>query len=320
MSSVRGIAAFLIAATMAAIAAGSWAWLNQPQTLPDAPARISGFAYSGYQRNQDPNAQAFPTSEELIADLALLARQSDRIRTYSSVDNASVPRLAADQGLLVTAGAWLDKRTQRNENEIAGLIRAVRENRNIDRVIVGNEAILRGDLTVADLIKKIKSIRKKVTVPVSTAEPWHVWLRHPELVKQVSFITVHLLPYWEGLTIGDALDYVFDRLDDLQAAYPKKKIVIGEVGWPSQGDRVQCALASPLAHARFMREFLVRAAQRNVDYYVMEAFDQPWKAQHEGRTGAYWGMFFADRTPKFSLSGPLTPDPEWPRKALASVL
>jgi len=123
MSTVRGIAAFLIAATMAAIAAGSWAWLNQPQILPDAPSRISGFAYSGYQRNQDPNAQAFPSAGELIADLALMARQTDRIRTYSSIDNASVPRLAADQGLFVTAGAWLDKRAERNENEIAALIR-----------------------------------------------------------------------------------------------------------------------------------------------------------------------------------------------------
>ena len=319
--SARGVAAFLIVATMAAIAAGSWAWLNQPLNLPDAPPRIGGFAYSGYQRDQDPTkGQAFPTAGELMADLALLAQQSDRIRTYSSVDNADVPRLAAEQGLIVTAGAWLDTRIEHNEKELAALISAVRQNKNIERVIVGNEAILRGDLTVADLVKKIKLIKKKVGVPVSTAEPWHIWLRHPELAKQVAFITVHLLPYWEGLPIDAALDYVFDRLDELQAAYPKKKIVIGEVGWPSQGDRVRGALATPLAQARFMREFVLRAAQRKVEYYVMEAFDQPWKVNHEGRTGAYWGMFFADRTPKFAFSGPVTPDPAWPHKALASVL
>src|SRR6185369_15561227 len=180
-STVRGVAAFLIAATMAAIAAGSWAWLNQPLNLPDAPPRISGFAYSGYQRHQDPNGTSLPTASELMADLALMARQSDRIRTYSSTDNAEVPRLAADQGLFVTAGAWLDRRLQHNENEIAALIRAVRQNQNIERVIVGNESILRGDLTVPELVKKIKLIKKKVAVPVSTAEPWHIWLRHPEL-------------------------------------------------------------------------------------------------------------------------------------------
>src|SRR6476620_679594 len=128
-STVRGVAAFLIAATMAAIAAGSWAWLNQPLNLPDAPPRISGFAYSGYQRNQDPTkGQAFPTAGELMADLALMAQQSNRIRTYSSIDNGEVPRLAADYGLFVTAGAWLDTRSQNNEQEIAALIRAVRQN------------------------------------------------------------------------------------------------------------------------------------------------------------------------------------------------
>src|SRR6187455_3088374 len=165
--SARGVAAFLIVATMAAIAAGSWAWLNQPLNLPDAPPRVGGFAYSGYQRNQDPTkGQAFPTAGELMADLALLAQQSDRIRTYSSVDNADVPRLAAEQGLIVTAGAWLDTRIEHNEKELAALISAVRQNKNIERVIVGNEAILRGDLTVADLVKKIKLIKKKVGVPV----------------------------------------------------------------------------------------------------------------------------------------------------------
>jgi exo-beta-1,3-glucanase (GH17 family)/cellulose synthase/poly-beta-1,6-N-acetylglucosamine synthase-like glycosyltransferase len=316
----QSLGAFLIAALMAIIAAGAWGWMNQPVQLPDVPERISGFAYSGFQRSQDPTEQLYPSADELSSDLALLGRQAEAIRTYSSIDNANVPRLASDHGLLVTAGAWLDRRSAHNEDEIAALIRAVKENSNIERVIVGNEAILRGDVTVADLIKKIKLVKRKVRVPVSTAEPWHIWLKYPELAKQVEFITVHLLPYWEGLTTEDALEYVFDRFDDLRAAYPNKKIVIGEIGWPSRGDRVKGALASPIAQARFMREFLVRAAQRNLDYFVLEAFDQPWKTRHEGRAGAYWGMFFADRTPKFSLSGPVVPDPAWPRKALASVL
>ena len=175
-----------------------------------------------------------------------------------------MPRLAADYGLFVTAGAWLDTRIQNNEQEIAALIRAVRQNHNIERVIVGNESILRGDLTVADLVKKIKLIKKKVGVPVSTAEPWHIWLRHPELAKQVAFITVHLLPYWEGLPIDDALDYVFDRLDELQAAFPKKKIVIGEVGWPSQGDRVQARSRRRLhRHASCANLWCVRRSARS---------------------------------------------------------
>ncbi|HEV7823181.1 MAG TPA: hypothetical protein VGO84_18495, partial [Burkholderiales bacterium] len=142
--------------------------MNQPVELPDVHERISGFAYSGFQRNQDPTEQLYPSTSELNSDLALLGREAEAIRTYSSTDNANVPRLASDHGLLVTAGAWIDRRSAHNDDEIAALIRSVRENSNIERVIVGNEAILRGDISVADLIKKIKQVKRKVRVPVST--------------------------------------------------------------------------------------------------------------------------------------------------------
>ncbi|MGH8617984.1 MAG: glycosyltransferase, partial [Burkholderiales bacterium] len=91
-------------------------------------------------------------------------------------------------------------------------------------------------------------------------------------------------------------------------------------GWPSHGNRVDGAEAGPAAQAAFMRAFLARAAERKLDYYVMEAFDQPWKAQHEGRTGAYWGLFTADRELKFPLTGAIVADPDWRLKAIASLL
>ena len=73
-------------------------------------------------------------------------------------------------------------------------------------------------------------------MPVSTAEPWHVWLAHPELAAAVDYITIHLLPYWEGLPVDDALRLHASRSStQVQAAYPGKHIVIGEVGWPSNG-------------------------------------------------------------------------------------
>jgi cellulose synthase/poly-beta-1,6-N-acetylglucosamine synthase-like glycosyltransferase len=177
-------------------------------------------------------------------------------------------------------------------------------------------------------------VRKRVTVPVSTAEPWHIWLKYPELAKHVDFITVHLLPYWEGIPRKNAVQHVMRRYEEIQRAFPKKKIVIGEVGWPSGGDRVKFedpsskqpvptmySTATVADQAQFLREFLPLARARHLDYYIMEAFDQPWKAEDEGRTGAYWGMFNAAREPKFSLDGPVTTDQEWPEKAVvASVL
>ncbi len=100
-------------------------------------------------------------------------------------------------------------------------------------MLVGNEVLLRDDLTAPQLIAYIQEVKAGVHVPVSTAEPWHVWLKHPELAASVDYITIHLLPYWEGLPIRTRCAYIMDKLDQVQRAYPDKHIVIGEVGWPS---------------------------------------------------------------------------------------
>ncbi len=76
--------------------------------------------------------------------------------------------------MLVTAGAWIDARPDSNAREVTALIEAARTMRHIERVMVGNEAILRGDVTVDELIVYLDQVRKAIRKPVSTAEPWHV--------------------------------------------------------------------------------------------------------------------------------------------------
>jgi exo-beta-1,3-glucanase (GH17 family)/cellulose synthase/poly-beta-1,6-N-acetylglucosamine synthase-like glycosyltransferase len=313
-------AALTLALFVAAFHYLGWAWTHRPIELPEWEGKVRGFAYSGFRAGQDPTKGVFPTQEELAADMAQLAGLTNRIRTYTSIENGTVPALAREHNLRVTAGAWLDKREDNNLRELTALAKAVRENRNIDQAMIGNEAMLRGDLSVDQMIGYLKHARKAMKVPVSTAEPWHIWLKHPELVKHVDFITVHLLPFWEGVPVDNAVEHVLMRYQELREAYPTKKIVIGEVGWPSRGDRFEGAEASPAAQARFVREFLDRTRDMKLDYFFMEAFDQPWKDIGEGRTGAYWGLYKVDRTAKFPLDEPVVTDPTWPTKALAATL
>jgi cellulose synthase/poly-beta-1,6-N-acetylglucosamine synthase-like glycosyltransferase len=157
-------------------------------------------------------------------------------------------------------------------------------------------------------------------VPVSTAEPWHVWLAHPELAQAVDYITIHLLPYWEGLPIDDALRFIMQKLDAVQAAYPGKPIVIGEVGWPSNGVDIGGARAGRVNQAMFLRKFFIEADKRGLDYFVMEAFDQPWKTSFEGRAAGYWGMMDLDRRAKWSMTGSVRETPGWAGWAAASIV
>src|SRR5690625_4046372 len=323
------IAAVFLAILVAALNVGLWWWSNLPQGPADWHGQIGGFAVSLFQRHQSPlpnnppgMQHAFPSDKQIASDLKLLAQYTDHIRVYSSLQNPQVYRLAKAQGLDVLGGAWLDTRKRNNNRELNALIaQARRYPETITRVEVGNEALLRHDFTPEQMMAYLDRARAAIRQPVSTAEPWHIWEKYPELVKHVDFITVHLLPYWQGVPRKDAIGEALMHYRKLQQLYPDKPIVVGEVGWPSNGNRFRNAKPSLSNEAIFLRRWFHVARRLGIDYYVMEAFDQPWKqGLGEGRTGAYWGMFNADRQLKFPFTGPVTEDTGWPYKALAAVL
>lgn len=310
--------AVLLALVVAALNIALWAYINRPAQIPNWEGKIEGFAFSAFQRYQSPLRDNYPSEDELASDLRIIAKHAKRVRTYSSLESAAIPRLARDLGLDVLAGAWLDRRMEHNEVELEAVISAARRWPNIDRVMVGNETMLRDDLNIDQMIDYLDRARAQIRQPVSTAEPIHIWLKYPELVEHVDFITLHLLPYWEGVPRKDAIGFALGNYNELRRLYPHKKIVIGEIGWPSYGDRKKFADPTLAEEAHFIREWLNVARDQGLDYYIMEAFDQPWKEETGGRAEAYWGVFGADRNPKFSMVGPVIEDPSWPWKALTA--
>ncbi|MDJ0949051.1 MAG: glycosyltransferase [Alphaproteobacteria bacterium] len=297
-----------------------WAFANRPQEAVPWSGLIQGISFSPFGRDASPEAGDAPTSDQIDDDLARLDGLVTRIRTYRAGNEFSaIPGLARRYGFKVTAGAWIDGNAEADATEIAKLVRLANGNGNVDRVLVGNEALLREDVTAAELIDHLKTVRRQVKVPVSTSEPWHVWLAHPELADHVQFIAVHILPYWEGVPVDDAVAYTLDRLDEIRAAFPGKPVVLTEVGWPSGGRIRGAAVPTQVNQARFLRAFLRAAEWRKLDYFVVEAFDQPWKMAMEGGAGAYWGLFDVDRQMKVTFTGPLIPVEGWPRLAAASA-
>ncbi|MFZ5790320.1 MAG: glycosyltransferase family 2 protein [Pseudomonadota bacterium] len=300
--------------------AGAWGVANRPVDMQPWHGELRGVSFAPYRDDHNPMTGVDPTPVELSQDLKTVAGFVRQVRTYTTAGTMmDVPRLAWKQGLTVTAGAWIGRDFDANKREISNLIDMTRSNGNITQLIVGNEAILRTDVTVPELIQYIRAVKALTPLPVSTAEPWHVWLAHPELAKEVDFIAVHILPFWEGIDADHAVDFVMERYDELVRAFPNKRIVISEIGWPSEGLTRKDAVASPVNQGKFLRRFLAAASERNLDYFVMEAFDQPWKMQVEGGVGAYWGIFDADRQLKPALDGVLMNRPDWPWLALATL-
>jgi len=317
---MKTIPSLLIAAVFATLTFAVWAYLNRPTREPPWPPMIQGFAFSPFRANEDPTHFEMPTDAEIDADLALLEGKVRAVRTYSvGATLADVPELAERHGLNVALGVWLDSHRDKNEEQLKAAIELANTHQNVVRVIVGNEVLLRGDLSLEELAKYLDRAREAITQPVGTAETWNTWLSHPELAQHVDFIGVHLLPYWEGVPVDQAVDYSLAQFKRLQKTFPHKPIVVAEIGWPSRGRTHESAVASVANEALFLRRFLYRAQKEQITYYVMEAFDQPWKAFMEGAVGSYWGVYDVERRPKFEFTGSIVRIPEWHILAAVSI-
>ena len=311
----------VVVLAIAALFTGFWALINRPVSAPNWPEQISGFSYSPFQQGQYPQKDQYPTDDEMRRDLEIMSKLTDNIRTYS-VDGTlgDIPKLAEEFGLRVTIGIWISPDLERNEREIQRAIELANNSRSVVRVVVGNEALFREEITPEDLIVLLDRVRAAVKVPVTTSEQWHIWEKYPQLAKHVDLIAAHILPYWEFIPVDKAGEFVLDRARDLKKLFPKKPLLLSEVGWPSNGRMRGGADATPADQAIYLRTLVNTLNRRGYNYFVIEAFDQPWKASDEGSVGAYWGVYNAARQQKFNFEGPVVAIPQWRVLAIGSVV
>jgi exo-beta-1,3-glucanase (GH17 family) len=280
------------------------------------PTLIQGIAYSPFRDCQNPNWGPFPTLDQVEADLMLVRHMGNALRTYSSEGiQGHIPALANQAGLRVSAGAWLGKDKAANEREIAAVINLAATT-PLESVIVGNEVLLRRDLSEDELLGYLQRVKAAVKAPVTTAEIGSVLLDHPRVMGAVDYELVHLYPFWEGLPVENAALQVAQAYHHLQTA-SGKRVVIGETGWPSYGPANGSAVPSPENARRYLHEFLTVAEQEAIEYYYFDAFDELWKT--EGGVGASWGMFDSNRVNKYDLSSVLIPQAEQPRPIAGMV-
>lgn len=237
-------------------------------------------------------------------DLEHIKTFTGHIRTYT-LDRGldRILPMAQAAGLKVAVGLWLGRDKSKNDLEFARALKIFRSHgKIIDRFYVGNETLVRKDLSAADLIGYLRRVRVSIPDPavqIGTGEGWHEWQTHPDVAAACDFIGAHLYPYWDGVPIAEGVDYVARKYEELGKTYPNKPVVIAETGWPSAGPTKGGAVPSLAAQEQFARAFLARAAREKYDYSFFEAYDQPWKAMDiEGAVGGHWGLFGRRREPK----------------------
>jgi exo-beta-1,3-glucanase (GH17 family) len=313
----RAFRSTLIALAYLLVAAGVLAWVwssGRPTSLTDvAGGRVQCLSYSP-PSSVPAHLQATPAAQ-IRRDLQHLAAHTRCVRTYS-VDNGldQVPQIARELGLKVLLGIWIGADEDKNDREIERALTLTRSHRDvIDTVIVGNEVLLRREQTAPDLRAYIRRVRAATDLPITYADVWEFWLRYREVAQEVSFVTVHMLPYWEDLPVPveRSVAHIAKVLSLVQRSFPRHRVIIGEAGWPSAGRQRAGAVPSRVNQARFFREFTRYADEHAVQYNFIEAFDQPWKRALEGTVGGAWGLFDAEGRLKFPLEGPVANDPHW---------
>jgi cellulose synthase/poly-beta-1,6-N-acetylglucosamine synthase-like glycosyltransferase/exo-beta-1,3-glucanase (GH17 family) len=344
-----------VVALISCVHAGLWALLHRQQPVPNIEAPLASVSYSPYTRWQNPDRGDVPTPEQIRSDLRLLSPYTRTVRTYTSTRGLElVPAIAAEFGMKVTVGIWLDpiaekktgepieKNVTRNKREIDQAIALAKRYSNVNAIVVGNETILRDDMKVDDLIDIIKLVKRQVPVPVTTGETHDVWrglykaqageseetAREKQekraddasrLAANVDYIAAHILPYWDGRPVRQAVDFAITTYDELRRIYPGKRIVIAEFGWPSAGYNMHDADPGRIEQATVIRDFIARANSYGIDYNIIEAIDQPHKT-NEGGVGAYWGLFDVSRDAKFAWTGPVSDPDYWKIAGIAVLL
>src|SRR3977135_4212897 len=148
---MRAVVAVLLFVTAAH--AALWGLFQEKQPAPDFRGILPSVSYAPFEGSSHPDVDNIPQVEKIRTDLKKLSAMTRAIRLSSSTGGVElVPPIAAEFGLKVTVGAWIDKNVDRNEREIDAGITIAKRNSNVIGVVVGNETVYRCEQKVDDLI------------------------------------------------------------------------------------------------------------------------------------------------------------------------
>jgi glucan 1,3-beta-glucosidase len=260
---------------------------------------VHGMCFSPYLEGQQPGSQI--SEEQIRSRLAIVRPHARWVRTFSCTDgHEQSPRIAHEMGLKTLVGAWLGTDLGINAREMAGAI-AVAQAGHADIVAVGNEVLLRGDLSEDELIAHIRQMKAALPgVPVGYVDAYFLFEKHPRVTAECDVVMTNCYPFWEGCPREQALAYMQTMLARTRAASPGKRILISETGWPDQGSAFHGAVPSTEGAMQYFVDTAAWAAAEGIEWFHFAAFDEAWKVGAEGDVGAFWGLWDKDAQPKFA--------------------
>ena len=260
---------------------------------------IHGMCFSPYSEGQDIGDLL--SEEQITRRMEIVKPYTRWVRSFSCTDgNQFIPVAAHKAGLKVMAGAWIGKDLAENEREIKGLIALAKEG-YVDMAAVGNEVLLRGDLSEAEVLEYVHRVRAALPgIPVGYVDAYFQFVERPKLVDACDVILANCYPFWEGCPVDEAATYLKQMYAITRRVSQGKPVIITETGWPSEGSSTKRAVPTKLNAIKYCLNINSWSQKNNVELFYFSSFDESWKLHHEGDVGARWGLWNKNEELKYS--------------------
>ncbi len=251
---------------------------------------IHGISFSVYLDDQAPGSQI--SAAQIEERMQVIKPYVKWIRSFSCTDgNELIPKIAHENGIKTMVGAWLGDDPEKNEAEIESVLRVAKDG-HADIVAVGNEVLLRGDLSEDQIIEFMDRVKKEIPgIPVGYVDAYYEFAVHPRIADACDIVLANCYPFWEGYPLEHSLAYLKSMYYTALNAGKGKKVIISETGWPNKGTPDRGAVPSYENAMRYFINTYTWAEQDDIEVFYFSSFDELWKVASEGDVGAYWGLW-----------------------------
>jgi len=252
--------------------------------------KIPGLCFSPYLEGQKPGDQL--SEAQIRMRMEIIAPYTRAVRSFSCTEgNEFIPRIAKEFGLRTLVGAWIGEDPEKNEKEIEGLIEIAKAG-YVDVAAVGNEVMLRKELSEDELIAYINRVKEAIPgIPVGYVDAYYQFEEHPRIAEACDVILTNCYPFWEACPLEFSLPYIKDMYQRAKKAAKGKPVIITETGWPNIGTAFHGAIPSKANALKYFNDVMSWVKEEHIELYYFSSFDETWKIDAEGDVGAYWGLW-----------------------------
>ncbi len=260
---------------------------------------MHGLCFSAYAEGQKPGI-ILPEAQ-IQRRLEMMKPLTQWTRSFSCTEgHEHIPAIAKKLGIKTMVGAELGKDKDKNEKEVQGLIELANAG-HVDIAAVGNEVLLRGDLTVDEILAHMAKVKASIPshIPVSYVDAYFEFNVYPQLAEACDVLLINCYPFWEGCHIDYSLPYFKNMYYQAIAAAKGKKVIVSETGWPSQGSSTGDSHPNAINFMKYFINAQLWSKQDQIEMLYFTSFDESWKIDAEGDVGAFWGIWDKHEQPKF---------------------